>query len=95
MYCVLVLCAFNVGVINHSMESQLVDMERKYHVVSRWKQSDKDYLDAKVAFFAENKKQLASCLWASVVRRHYLLKMKAKYAGEHTMEVGMWLSAQY
>ena len=26
--------------------------------------------------------QLHSCLWATVVKRHYLLRMKAKYAGK-------------
>ena len=68
--------------MHNSMDSQLADIERKNSVVSRWKKTDREYIEAKVSFYTEKKNQLHTCLWASVVKRHYLLQMKAKYAGE-------------
>ena len=65
----------------YSMDCQLADMERRFGVVSRWKTTDKEYADAKRSFLMEKQSQLHTCLWATVVKRHYLLRMKAKYAG--------------
>ena len=47
----------------------------------RWNTTDKEYVDAKRSTLMEKQSQLHSCLWATVVKRHYLLQMKAKYAG--------------
>ena len=71
--CVYLLC---------SMESQLTEFERRHNIICRWKSTDPEYDEARQRFLKEKKEQLQSSLWASVVRQHYLLKMKAKYAGE-------------
>ena len=63
------------------MESELADFERKRGIKSRWKVTDPEYSDARQCFLKEKQAQLQSCLWTSVTRRHYLLRMKAKYAG--------------
>lgn len=47
----------------------------------RWNTTDKEYTDARRSTLMEKQSQLHSCLWATVVKRHYLLQMKAKYAG--------------
>lgn len=64
-----------------SMDCQLADMERKCGIQSRWKKSDREYVEAKHIFLMEKQAQLLSCLWAAVVKRQYLLQLKAKYAG--------------
>ena len=64
-----------------SMENQLADFERRYKVLCRWRVDDKEFIDARKSFFEYNRNQLYSSLWSVVVRRHYLIKMKAKYAG--------------
>ena len=61
------------------MESQLAEMERRYGIKIRWKPSDEDYIDAKSI---QSKIKLRTSIWACVVKRHYLLRMKAKYAGK-------------
>ena len=42
--------------------------------------SDEDYIDAKRSFLMEKKCKLHTSIWACVVKRHYLLRMKAMYA---------------
>lgn len=63
------------------MDCQLADFERVHNVKLRWLKADEEYTDARRAFLKEKQMQLHSCLWATVVKRHYLLRMKAKYAG--------------
>ena len=63
------------------MDCQLADFERR-HSLSVAGKKDQEYTDARKAFLIEKQKQLHSCLWATVVKRHYLLSMKAKYAGK-------------
>lgn len=63
------------------MDCQLADIERKCGVSKRWQSTDKEYQDAKQSFYTEKQTDLRTCMWASVVKRHYLLRMKAKYAG--------------
>lgn len=65
-----------------SMENQLIDFERQHGIVMRWKTIDKQYIDARNNFLLEKKRRIEASLWSSVIKRHYLLKMKAKYAGE-------------
>lgn len=64
-----------------SMDCKLADMERKFGIVKRWNTTDKEYTDTKRSCLVEKQSQLRSCLWATVVKRYYLLQMKAKYAG--------------
>lgn len=65
----------------HSVENKLADFERRHKIATRWKTTDKEYIDAKSSFLLEKKEQLQTSLWSSIVKRQYLLKMKAKYAG--------------
>lgn len=44
--------------------------------------NDPQYIDARCAHLKEKQQQLRSSMWATVTRRQYLLKMKAKYAGK-------------
>lgn len=77
------------------MDCQLADFERKHGLKNRWKKEDQEYTDARKAFLNEKQKQLHSCLWATVVKRHYLLCMKAKYAGKlHILCTRVCLIAQ-
>ena len=76
------LNSFVNNIITCSMDCQLADVERKHGVKKRWLKTDQEYIDARKAFLIEKQTQLHSCLWAAVVKRHYLLCMKAKYAGE-------------
>ena len=62
------------------MDCQLAEIERKCGV-KRWSRTDPEYVETKQATITEKLKQLQGCLWASVVKRYYLLQMKAKYAG--------------
>ena len=70
--------------LHYSMEEQLAKFEQRHDIVCRWKKSDKEYICAQRAFLNEKKEQLYTSLWATVNRRFYLLKMKAKYAGRLT-----------
>ena len=54
-------------------------------VKKRWKRTDKEYIDAQHASLLDKKEALYSSLRAAVIRRHYLLKLKAKYAGERVI----------
>lgn len=42
---------------------------------------DADYCNAQKEFLMEKHGQLRAYLWATVVKRHYLVQAKAKYAG--------------
>lgn len=64
-----------------SMDSVLADFEHRHGIKVRWSQNDQSYLEAKKMFLREKKEQLQTSLWACVIKRHYLLKLKAKYAG--------------
>ena len=43
--------------------------------------TDIEYIDTRQCFFEGKTGAVVIRLWASVVKRYYLLKMKAKYAG--------------
>ena len=53
----------------------------------RWNTTDKEYTDARRSTLMEKQSQLHSCLWATVVKPHYLLQMKAKYAGIKSLAI--------
>ena len=60
----------------------MADFERRHGIATRWQTTDKQYADARKRFLVDRQGRLESSLWASVIKRHYLLKMKAKYAGK-------------
>lgn len=60
--------------------SKLAEMERRFGVIARWTPTDKEFVDVKRSSMSARRDQLHTSLWASVVKRHYLLQMKAKYA---------------
>ena len=59
------------------MDSQLAQLEIK-HKITRWKQSNPDYVSAKIE---ESMKLIYASLRVAIVKRQFLLKLKAKYAG--------------
>lgn len=65
----------------NSLDSKLAEMERRFGVIARWTPTDKEFVDVKRSSMSARRDQLHTSLWASVVKRHYLLQMKAKYAG--------------
>ena len=64
----------------YSMDSQLAQLEIK-HKITRWKQSDPDYVSAKIEESITSQKLIYASLRVSIVKRQFLLKLKAKYAG--------------
>ena len=60
-------------------------MERQYGVTARWKPGDKQYEEMKSCLLVENQIRVRATLWSCVVKRHYLLRMKAKYTGRALM----------
>ena len=69
-------------ILYYRAESQLVNFEYQVGVKQRWKKTDKDYIAAQHATLLNRKEALHSSLRAAVVRWHYLLNLKAKYAGQ-------------
>ena len=63
------------------MESQLGEFEQRYQITQRWRPTDKEFLDARQSYFEEKQQLLRSSIRAAVVKRQFLLKLKAKYAG--------------
>ena len=63
------------------MESQLGEFEQRYQITQRWKPTDKEFLDARLSYFEEKQRLLHSSMRAATVKRQFLLKLKAKYAG--------------
>ena len=47
----------------------------------RWQPTDSVFQEAQKQFFEFKSAQLKQAMWASVVRRRFLLQMKSKYAG--------------
>lgn len=70
-----------IEAVPHRMESQLGEFELQKGIKHRWQRTDKEYIDAQHASLLEKKEALYASLRAAVVRCHYLLKLKAKYAG--------------
>lgn len=64
-----------------SVNGQLEQLEKEHNISSRWKPDDKDYEELLTHLLKEKMLQVRTALWSSVVKRHYLLRMKAKYAG--------------
>ena len=65
----------------YRMEEQLAKFEQRHGIAQQWQQSNKEYIDAQCVFFKEKREQLHGSLYATVSRRFYLLKMKARYSG--------------
>jgi len=64
-----------------SMNSQLEQLEEEHGILSRWKPHDEEYEELRTQLLREKLVQVRTALWSSVIKRHYLLRMKAKYAG--------------
>ena len=64
----------------YSMDSQLAQLEIK-HKITRWKQSDPDYVSAKIEESINSQKLIYASLRVAIVKRQFLLKLKTKYAG--------------
>lgn len=60
---------------------KLTELEKLHNIRHRWTTEDVEYLQVKHTFSLEKRVQIAEIMWASSVRRQYLLKLKAKYAG--------------
>ena len=54
-------------------------------MTARWKPGDKQHEEMKSCLLVENQIRVRAMLWSCVVKRHYLLRMKAKYAGRALM----------
>ena len=48
----------------------------------QWNTGDREYKEAQRTFSRERMKSIAEAMWGASTRRHFLLKSKAKYAGE-------------
>ena len=62
------------------MDNQLIELEIRHSIV-RWQQSDPDYISAKVENAIESQQLIYTSLRVAIVKRLFLLKLKAKYAG--------------
>ena len=63
------------------LNTRLHEFEREYHIPHRWGPADHEFVEVQQHFNCEKQSQLAQAMWASSVRRQFLLKLKAKYAG--------------
>lgn len=78
---------FNVYMVQKTifyirLDKQLTDLERRHKVVSRWHVQDPQYIAAKCVHLRETQQRVRASLWATITRRQFLLKMKAKYGGK-------------
>ena len=64
------------------METKLGEFEHKHLIRQRWKPTDKEYIEARCSHYQERQQVLHTSLRASIVKRQFLLKLKAKYAGK-------------
>ena len=65
----------------YKLNQELKELEKKYNVLSRWNPADKEYQELEHAFSLEKLQFFDRCLWASSVRRKFLLRLKSKYVG--------------
>ena len=62
--------------------SVLEDVESKHNLKCRWTMSDSDYIHTREALNVEHQREIEQALLRASMRRQFLLKMKAKYAGK-------------
>ncbi len=65
----------------YSLNDQLERIEKKWDISSRLTPSSCQYAEVKMHLLSEKVRCIRTAMWSSVVKRHYLLRMKAKYAG--------------
>ena len=82
--CFMQILCYIIIVSIYSMDSQLAQLEIK-HNITRWKQSDPEYVSAKTEDSITSQKLTYASLRVSIVKRQFLLKLKAKYAGIYIM----------
>jgi len=66
----------------HRYEKELREIEGKHAIKARWQPDNPEFKEVEVQFMQKKRVQLKQALRVSVVRRQFLLQMKAKYAGE-------------
>lgn len=62
------------------MDSQLAQLEIKHHI-TQWKETDHEYISAKADDSRSSQRLIRTSLRATIVKRQYLLRLKANYAG--------------
>ena len=65
----------------YRLEKQLLQLEIKHGIIVRWDKNDPQFTAAKQDHLKGKKEQLQTSIWATISKRQYLLKMKAKFAG--------------
>ena len=65
------------------LEKVLSNFEKKHNISTRWLPTDRQYIETTTLLSEEKQKQLADCLISTSSKRQFLLKLKAKYAGNH------------
>ena len=73
---------YDSGSFLNRLNRRLSELESEYRVMARWSMTDPQYIDAKSTYLKEIQQRLRESTWATITRRQYLLKMKAKYAGK-------------
>ena len=63
------------------MEHELGEFEQRHQIFPRWKSGDEEFLATRCLYCKEKEESLRHSLWAAIVKRQYLIKLKAKYAG--------------
>ena len=75
-----------------SLNSQLEELEGKQGTSSRWMPSDPQYEQIRKQILTEKMLCVRTALWSSVVKQHYLLRTKAKYAGTSSCFIMMFIN---
>ena len=73
-----------------SLNNQLEELEGKQGISSRWMPSDPQYEQIRKQVLTEKMLCVRTALWSSVVKWHYLLRTKAKYAGTSSCFIIWW-----
>ena len=81
LLCYIILACMISYVFVCSIENQLGVFEQRHHIVNRWKTDSQEFLEARRSHFNEKQQSLYRSIRAAIVKRQYLLKLKAKYAG--------------
>ena len=80
-YCVLLLLILQYK----RYEKELREIEAKYAIRARWQVGSPEFKEVEVQFTQIKEFQLKQVLRVSVIKRQFLLQLKAKYAGEVTL----------
>lgn len=67
--------------MHYRLISVLEDIEIKHNLKCRWSSSDREYLQIREAFNSEHQRETEQAMLRASMRRQFLLRLKAKYAG--------------